>query len=441
MLGSWWAYSELGWGGWWFWDPVENASFMPWLVATALIHSLAVTEQRGAFRAWTLLLAIFGFSLSLLGTFLVRSGVLVSVHAFATDPARGVFILAFLGLVIGSALGLYAWRAARLAGGGGSFEPCSRETFLLANNVLLVATSGTVLLGTLYPLLIDALGQGKISVGPPYFNAVFVPLMLPLAALLGFAPLARWKATSGGACCSSSGCRWPSWCSRPWGWRSGPRPRGPWPRVPGSRCGSPRGSSWGLRGPPPAPARRWIRPPGARPRLHRHDPRPPRGCGVHRRGHLDHRRGVERDVRLAPGESATLAGHSFRFEGMSGHLGPNYRAVRGTLHVSRDGEQVAVLHPEKRTYISQAQPMTEAAVHAGFTRDLYVALGEPVGGTDGAWTMRLQYKPLVRWIWLGPLMMAIGGLLSASDRRYRRSLRPERARTAAVPTEGARAYG
>ena len=192
MLGSWWAYSELGWGGWWFWDPVENASFMPWLVATALIHSLAVTEQRGAFRAWTLLLALSGFSLSLLGAFLVRSGVLVSVHAFATDPARGLFILAFLVLVIGTALVLYAWRAAGIAGGG-NFGVCSRETFLLANNVLLVATSGTVLLGTLYPLLLDALDAGKISVGPPYFNSVFVPLMLPLAALLGFAPLARWK--------------------------------------------------------------------------------------------------------------------------------------------------------------------------------------------------------------------------------------------------------
>ena len=441
MLGSWWAYSELGWGGWWFWDPVENASFMPWLVATALIHSLAVTEQRGAFRAWTLLLAIFGFSLSLLGTFLVRSGVLVSVHAFATDPARGVFILAFLGLVIGSALGLYAWRAARLAGGGGSFEPCSRETFLLANNVLLVATSGTVLLGTLYPLLIDALGQGKISVGPPYFNAVFVPLMLPLAALLGFAPLARWK-----------GDEWRRLLLKF--------------RMPlavvvlasvGLALGTP--ASWAMAA--GTGFALWIAAGvvlGLRDRLrHRH------GGGSVRRAlgrgftgmtlaHLGAAvfiagvtwttgAGVERDVRLAPGESATLAGHSFRFEGMSGHLGPNYRAVRGTLHVSRDGEQVAVLHPEKRTYISQAQPMTEAAVHAGFTRDLYVALGEPVGGTDGAWTMRLQYKPLVRWIWLGPLMMAIGGLLSASDRRYRRSLRPERARTAAVPTEGARAYG
>ena len=437
MLGSWWAYSELGWGGWWFWDPVENASFMPWLVATALIHSLAVTEQRGAFRAWTLLLAIFGFSLSLLGTFLVRSGVLVSVHAFATDPARGVFILAFLGLVIGSALGLYAWRAARLAGGG-SFEPCSRETFLLANNVLLVATSGTVLLGTLYPLLIDALGQGKISVGPPYFNAVFVPLMLPLAALLGFAPLARWK-----------GDEWRRLLLKF--------------RMPlavvvlasvGLALGTP--ASWAMAA--GTGFALWIAAGvvlGLRDRLrHRHGGRSVRralgrgftgmtvahlGAAVFIAGVTwTTGAGVERDVRLAPGESATLAGYSFRFEGVSGHLGPNYRALRGTLHVSRDGEPVAVLHPEKRTYISQAQPMTEAAVHAGFTRDLYVALGDQPVQEDGAWTMRLQYKPLVRWIWLGPIMMAIGGLLAASDRRYRPSPRPARA---AVPVDGAHVHG
>ena len=437
MLGSWWAYSELGWGGWWFWDPVENASFMPWLVATALIHSLAVTEQRGAFRAWTLLLAIFGFSLSLLGTFLVRSGVLVSVHAFATDPARGVFILAFLGLVIGSALGLYAWRAARLAGGG-SFEPCSRETFLLANNVLLVATSGTVLLGTLYPLLIDALGQGKISVGPPYFNAVFVPLMLPLAALLGFAPLARWK-----------GDEWRRLLLKF--------------RMPlavvvlasvGLALGTP--ASWAMAA--GTGFALWIAAGvvlGLRDRLrHRHGGRSVRralgrgftgmtvahlGAAVFIAGVTwTTGAGVERDVRLAPGESATLAGYSFRFEGVSGRLGPNYRALRGTLHVSRDGEPVAVLHPEKRTYISQAQPMTEAAVHAGFTRDLYVALGDQPVQEDGAWTMRLQYKPLVRWIWLGPIMMAIGGLLAASDRRYRPSPRPARA---AVPVDGAHVHG
>ena len=435
MLGSWWAYSELGWGGWWFWDPVENASFMPWLVATALIHSLAVTEQRGAFRAWTLLLAISGFSLSLLGAFLVRSGVLVSVHAFATDPARGVFILAFLGLVIGTALALYAWRASRLAGGG-DFELCSRETFLLANNVLLVATSATILLGTLYPLLLDALGQGKISVGPPYFNAVFVPLMLPLAALLGFAPLARWKKDE-----------WRRLLVKV--------------RIPalvvvlasvGLAFGTP--ASWAMAA--GTGFALWITAGvvlGLRDRLrHRRGASFGRVLGRGFMGmtlaHLGAAvfiagvtwtmgAGIERDVRLAPGEDATLSGYVFRFDGVSPHLGPNYRATRGTVHVSRDGEPVAVLHPEKRTYISQAEPMTEAAIDPGFTHDLYVALGEPVG-TDGAWTMRVQYKPLVRWIWLGPLMMAIGGLLAAADRRYRGSPRPVQAPSAAGD---ARAYG
>ena len=435
MLGSWWAYSELGWGGWWFWDPVENASFMPWLVATALIHSLAVTEQRGAFRAWTLLLAIFGFSLSLLGTFLVRSGVLVSVHAFATDPARGVFILAFLGIVIGTALALYAWRAARVAGGG-DFEPCSRETFLLANNVLLVATSATILLGTLYPLLLDALGAGKISVGPPYFNAVFVPLMLPLAALLGFAPLARWKRDE---------------------WRRLlVKVRVPFVVVVlacvALAFGSP--ASWSMAA--GTGFALWIAAGvvlGVRDRLrHRHGASIRRALGRGFAGmslaHLGAAvfiagvtwttgAGIERDVRLAPGEDTALAGYVFRFEGVSAHLGPNYRAMRGAVHVSRNGEPVTVLRPEKRTYISQAEPMTEAAVEPGFTRDLYVALGEPAG-TDGAWTMRLQYKPLVRWIWLGPLMMTIGGLLAAADRRYRRSPRPVRAPAAAG---NARAYG
>ena len=435
MLGSWWAYSELGWGGWWFWDPVENASFMPWLVATALIHSLAVTEQRGAFRAWTLLLAISGFSLSLLGAFLVRSGVLVSVHAFATDPARGLFILAFLTLVIGAALALYAWRAARVAGGG-DFHVCSRETFLLANNVLLVATSATVLLGTLYPLLLDALGAGKISVGPPYFNSVFVPLMLPLAALLGFAPLARWKRDE---------------------WRR------LWTkvRIPflvvvlvsvALAFGTP--ATWAMAA--GTGFALWIASGvalGLGDRLrHRQGASVRRALGRGFAGmslaHLGAGvfiagvtwttgAGVERDVRLAPGESTALSGYSFRFDGVAPHLGPNYRAVRGTVHVLRDGEPYAVLHPEKRTYLAQPEPMTEAAIQPGFTRDLYVALGEPVG-TDGAWTIRVQYKPLVRWIWLGPLMMAIGGLLAAGDRRYRPSTRTARAPSA----EGkARAWG
>jgi len=436
MLGSWWAYSELGWGGWWFWDPVENASFMPWLVATALIHSLAVTEQRGAFRAWTILLAISGFSLSLLGAFLVRSGVLVSVHAFATDPARGLFILAFLIVVIGSALILYAWRAARLAGGG-EFDVCSRETFLLANNVLLVATSATVLLGTLYPLLLDALDAGKISVGPPYFNAVFVPLMLPLAALLGFAPLARWKKD---------------------GWRRlGAKLRLPLLVVVLASLALAFGTpaSWAMAA--GTGFALWIAAGvvlGLRDRLrHRHGASVRRALGRGFIGmslaHLGAAvfiagvtwttgAGVERDVRLAPGESVEVSGYSFRFDGVAPHPGPNYRAVRATVQVLRDGEPYSVLHPEKRTYLVQEESMTEAAVDPGFTRDLYVALGEPVG-TQGAWTMRIQYKPLVRWIWLGPLMMAIGGLLAAADRRYRPLPRPVRA--AAPAADKVRAWG
>ena len=435
MLGSWWAYSELGWGGWWFWDPVENASFMPWLVATALIHSLAVTEQRGAFRAWTLLLAITGFSLSLLGAFLVRSGVLVSVHAFATDPARGVFILAFLALVIGTALALYAWRASGIAGGG-SFEVCSRETFLLANNVLLVATSATVLLGTLYPLLLDALDAGKISVGPPYFNSVFVPLMLPLALLLGFAPLARWKRDEWRRLVAK--VRWPFLVVVLASVALALGTPATWAMA--------AGTGFAL----------WIASGvilGVRDRL-----RNRRGASLRRvlglgftgmtLAHLGAGifiagvtwttgAGVERDVRLDRGESVAVSGYSFRFDGVAPHLGPNYRAVRGTVQVLRNGEPYAVLHPEKRTYLAQEEPMTEAAIQPGFTRDLYVALGEPVG-TDGAWTMRVQYKPLVRWIWLGPLMMAIGGLLAASDRRYRPSVR--KVQSAAV-SDGARAYG
>lgn len=424
MLGSWWAYSELGWGGWWFWDPVENASFMPWLVATALIHSLAVSEQRGAFRSWTLLLAIFGFSLSLLGTFLVRSGVLVSVHAFATDPARGVFILVFLSVVIGGALMLYAIRAAHFTSTG-RFDLFSRETFLLVNNVLLVAAAATILLGTLYPLFLDALDAGKISVGPPYFNAVFIPLTLPLALLLGFAPLVRWKGD--GAKRVFESLRLPFVLTVLAGISLFFTSPASWAMAASGAC-----ALWivaGVVG-------------GLRDRL-RHR----REGGFFRRfqrtiaergfvgmslAHLGvaffiagvtwtSGAGVERDVRLLPGESVDMVGHTFRFDGVRPLAGPNYRSQQGVVQVFRDQEPLATLLPEKRSYFSQLQPMTEAGIEAGFWRDLHVALGEE--HEDGAWTMRLQYKPLVRWIWLGPLLMAIGGLLAAGDRRYRLSLR------------------
>ena len=417
-LGSWWAYYELGWGGWWFWDPVENASFMPWLVATALLHSLAVTEKRGAFRAWTVLLAIFAFSLSLLGTFLVRSGVLVSVHAFATDPERGVFILAFLGLTVGGALALYAWRGAHISGGG-SFSVLSRETALLLNNVLLVVASASVLLGTLYPLLTDALGFGKISVGPPYFDAVFIPLMLPLLFLLALGPLVRWRRdrlprvsaphrVALFACLLGGGVL--AWIGTDHGsvftvaalamalWIVWGTLRAVLERVAGRRA--------------PVSALLAL-------------PRSFVGMCLAHFGTAVFVVGVtvastsdtERDIAMRPGDVSEVAGYEVRFDGVAPHQGPNYESQRGTLRVLADGREVAVLHPEKRQYVSQASTMTEAAIDAGFTRDLYVALGEPLG--DGAWAVRVYHKPLVRWIWLGPLLMSLGGLLAASDRRYR----------------------
>ena len=417
-LGSWWAYNELGWGGWWFWDPVENASFMPWLVATALMHSLAVSEQRGAFKAWTVLLAIFGFSLSLLGTFLVRSGVLVSVHAFATDPERGVFILAFLALVVGGALALYAWRANAISGGG-SFRLLSRETLLLINNVLLVVACATVLLGTMYPLIVDALGLGKISVGPPYFDAVFTPLMLPLVFVLGIGPMTRWKGDSAGRLVrllriafivsvvlalvivmvtgGFSALLLAALAMALWTIAT---------TVQGLviRVGSKPSLGQGLR---------------ALPRSFVGMSLAHIGVGIFIIGvAATNAFSTERDVRLGPGDSEELAGYRFEFVGVGDVEGPNYSARRADIRVFRGDQPVAVLHPEKRLYPIQAQPMTEAAVDAGFTRDLYVALGEPLG--DGSWAVRLYYKPLIRWIWLGPTLMALGGLLAASDRRYRR---------------------
>jgi cytochrome c-type biogenesis protein CcmF len=417
-LGSWWAYNELGWGGWWFWDPVENSSFMPWLVATALMHSLAVSEQRGAFKAWTVLLAIFGFSLSLLGTFLVRSGVLVSVHAFATDPARGTFILVFLALVVGGALTLYALRANAVAGGG-SFRLMSRETLLLINNVMLVVACATVLLGTMYPLIIDALGLGKISVGPPYFDSVFAPLMLPLVFVLGIGPLTRWKGdsarrivqllrvafvaslviaaaivlvTSGYSPLLLAALAMAIWILAA-------TTQGFLMRVRG------KANLWqGLR---------------ALPRSFVGMTLAHIGVGIFIIGvAVTTSFGTDRDVRLGAGDSAELAGYRFQFDGVREFPGPNYRAERGEVRVFRGDKQIATMFPEKRFYPIQDQPMTEAAIDIGFTRDLYVALGERLD--DGSWGVRLYYKPLIRWIWLGPTLMALGGLLAASDRRYRR---------------------
>jgi cytochrome c-type biogenesis protein CcmF len=432
-LGSWWAYYELGWGGWWFWDPVENASFMPWLVGTALMHSLAVTEKRGGFKIWTVLLAILAFSLSLLGTFLVRSGVLTSVHAFATDPERGVFILAFLVLVIGASLLLFAWRAPKV-GLGGSFELVSRESALLANNVLLVVAAASVMLGTLYPLFIDALGLGKISVGPPYFEAVFLPLMAPAIFLMGIGPLAKWKQA-----------QLPELATRlRWAFALAlatslvlPLTLGRWTPmisfglllalwVAFSGFVNLRQRVQQLGAATSIPRRLGSLPRGYYGMLLAH-----LGIGVFIVG-VTMVKGyeVEKDVRMQPGDTVEIGGHSFRLDGFEQSRGANYDATRGLFTVTRNGKFVGTMHPEKRMYHVQQMPMTEAAIDTGVTRDLYVSLGEPVGGD--AWVVRLYFKPFVDWIWGGAFLMALGGLLAISDRRYRLARRAERERLAAA---------
>ena len=427
-LGSWWAYYELGWGGWWFWDPVENASFMPWLVGTALIHSLAVTEKRGAFKNWTVLLAIIAFSLSLLGTFLVRSGVLTSVHSFANDPRRGVFILILLALVVGGSLLVYALRAPRVGSSGG-FTAVSRESLLLMNNVMLVTAAGTVLLGTLYPLILDALNLGKISVGPPYFESVFVPLMAPMVFLMGLGPIARWKKAE-----------LPELAVRlRWAFASAivialvlPFVLGKW--TPMISLGLLL-AAWLIVtiGVNVARRIRRARAAGAAPfagstRSYWGMQLAHLGVAVFIIG-VTLVRGfeVEKDLRMGIGDSTTIAGYTFRFDGVVESQGPNYVAERGYVQVSRDGRDIVLMHPEKRVYTVQTMPMTEAAIDTGLLRDLYVSLGEPLAG--GAWSVRIYYKPFVDWIWGGCLLMALGGLLAVSDRRYR--LAPAREREAA----------
>ena len=432
-LGSWWAYYELGWGGWWFWDPVENASFMPWLVGTALIHSLAVTEKRGAFKSWTVLLAILAFSLSLLGTFLVRSGVLSSVHAFATDPARGLFILAFLTVVIGASLALFAWRAPTV-GLGTRFATVSRESFLLANNVLLVVAMGAVLLGTLYPLLLDALGMGKISVGPPYFDTVFVPMMAPLVFLMGVGPLARWKEAS--IPDLTRRLRWAAVVTLVAavgaGWVSG--------HI--SWLGS-LGLAMAFWIVASLAVDVWerVRPAGGvrssiTHRL-RQLPRAMVGMMVAHLGVAAFIIGVtmvrtyevERDVTMQVGDTTEIAGYTFTFRGVREVQGPNYEAARGTIEVTQGDRPVVTMQPEKRVYRVQTNPMTEAAIHSRLSGDLYVSLGTP--DDKGAWVVRVYYKPFVTWIWGGCVIMALGGLLAASDRRYRVARREQSASSTA----------
>jgi cytochrome c-type biogenesis protein CcmF len=426
MMGSWWAYYELGWGGWWFWDPVENASFMPWLVGTALIHSLAVTEKRGGFKSWTVLLAICAFSLSLLGTFLVRSGVLTSVHAFATDPKRGIFILAFLVIITGGSLLLFALRAPKI-GLGGKFEVVSRESMLLANNLLLMVAAGSILLGTLYPLIMDSLELGKLSVGAPYFQAVFVPLMTPAIFLIGLGPLARWKQAN-----------LPELAVR-LRWAFGvsvitalvaPFFMGEWkPFV-----------SFGLL------MAFWVIASVVASLIHRLRSSGKEGLfaklaaqsrsyyGMHA-AHL----GIavfiigvalvggyetEKDVRMDIGDTVEVGGYTFRFNGVKKGPGPNYVADIGNVDVLRNGEKMRVLEPEKRVYNASGMAMTEAAIDTGIFRDLYVALGEPL--ENGAWIVRVYHKPFVDWIWFGCMLMALGGGLAITDRRYRLSARKER---------------
>ena len=412
-LGSWWAYYELGWGGWWFWDPVENASFIPWLVGTALLHSLAVTEKRGGFKSWTVLLAITAFSLSLLGTFLVRSGVLTSVHAFATDPRRGIFILIFLSLVVGSSLTLYAWRAPKNTLGG-KFSLSSRETFILLGNVFLVVSAGSVLLGTLYPLLIDALHLGKISVGPPYFNSVFVPIMVPLLVLMGLGPWTNWKNTdllslikrlwTAGLIAVIAGVAIPLIMGQ-FTWLAGLGfllafwiiASGALQVLRQIKLGKPTLSFIGMQLAHLGIAIFVI--------------------GVTMVGAYQE----EKDVRMLPGDAVTVGGYQIQLEGVELVPGPNYQAMRGTFTLSKNGATQAILYPEKRNYFSSTMPMTEAAIDIGLTRDVYVSLGEELN--DKAWAVRVYYKPFVNWIWGGYVLMALGGILAILDKRYRMKLK------------------
>jgi len=419
-LGSWWAYYELGWGGWWFWDPVENASFMPWLMGTALIHSLAVTEKRGSFKNWTVLLAIFTFSLSLLGTFLVRSGVLTSVHAFATDPERGAFILMLLVLTIGISLTLFAWRAPKV-GLGGRFNLISRESALLTNNVLLIVACAAVLLGTLYPLLLDSLDMGKISVGPPYFDAVFLPLMAPAVFLMAVGPIARWKLASVPDIVVR--LRWAAVVSLVMGLLT-PILMGEWGAV---RSLGFTMAFWVMCSVFLMLRERAMKSNASGNVFSKIISQPNSFLGMCM-AHFGvavfiigvtmvSSYEIEKDMRMDVGDSTELGGYQFTFEGVTQVKGPNYNADRGQIVVKKDGVVETVLLPEKRIYTVQTMPMTEAAIDTGFLRDLYVSLGEPV--SNGAWSVRIYYKPFVDWIWGGTFIMALGGLLAVTDRRYR----------------------
>jgi cytochrome c-type biogenesis protein CcmF len=414
-LGSFWAYYELGWGGWWFWDPVENASFMPWLVGTALIHSLAVTEKRGAFRSWTILLAILAFSLSLLGTFLVRSGVITSVHAFATDPTRGVFILAFLAIVIGGSLTLFAFRASTIQGGP-AFAMISRESMLLANNVLMVVAASAVLLGTLYPLIIDILGGGKLSVGPPYFDAVFYPLMAPAMFLMGIGPLTRWKQTDVPPLAlrlkwaaaiavvaalilpfTFTGFQWKTSLGLLFGfWIILSTLTG----LYGTRLSAQPTHFWGM--------------------IFAHI-----GIGLFVLG-VTLVKSYENDIQqvMSPGQTLKLnSQYDVKFLGLEQYKGPNFDALQGKFElINTSSNTTSALLPQKRVYRAGSQSMTEAAIDRSLTRDIYISMGEPLNPKDlqGAWAVRVYLKPYVNWIWIGCVFMGVGGFIAVADKRYRR---------------------
>lgn len=417
-LGSWWAYYELGWGGWWFWDPVENASLMPWLVGTALMHSVSATEKRGVFRSWTLLLAIFAFSLSLLGTFLVRSGILTSVHAFASDPERGVFMLMFLAIVIGGSLMLFALRGPAMQKVA-AYSGWSREVMLLINNVILVSAMAMILIGTLYPLVADVLELGKISVGPPYFNFFFVPLTFGLVVAMGIAVFTKWKSTESRLILSKI----------------------PVPLLLAIICGGvfpfylATDYSFSIVAGLTVFMTVWLIATIAVDLIDKV------GTNIKRVAKLSYSYlGMQlahtglaicvlgvglssaydqtRELRMAPGDNAEIAGYTFNFSGVNPVAGPNFTAFQAQIKVTQDRRLVANLYPEKRHYNAGGQVMTEAAIDPSLTRDIYVSLGEPLAG--GAWALSLQVKPFVRCIWLGAIMVGIGGLLAATDRRYRR---------------------
>lgn len=426
-LGSWWAYYELGWGGWWFWDPVENVSFMPWLMGTALLHSAIVTEKRGAFKSWTILLAILTFSLSLLGTFIVRSGLLTSVHAFAVDPERGLYILGLLAVSIGGSFALYAWRAPSMEGGG-LFKPVSREGGLLVNNLILATATGTVLFGTLYPLFYEALTGGqKLSVGPPFFNASFVPMMLPLVFVMGLGPFLSWKRASAGDVAVrvkyvgflAIGFGFVAWFAA----RGGPAlgylslALAAWLLLATAR-------EWALR------IRLFEVPFKDAMRRARGLPRAAHGMTLAHAGLAIAIFGFvgssvwksEQILFVTPGSSIEIAGFDVTFSGAEKVRGPNYIADRGTLIVMRDGMQVTTLYPERRFYPVAQSTTTESAIRSTLAGDLYASLAEPASEqaeAQGAWTLRILYEPLVNFIWIGSVLLVLGGVVSLSDRRLR----------------------